>query len=372
MDKRAIFVAATGQNVGKTTVCLGLVAGLKKRVGSVGYLKPVGQEHIRTEMGINVDKDVALFKSHFQLKEDYDKMSPVLFPKGFTRDFLDGKVDRQSLIEKISSSFMEIAKENQMSVIEGTGHTGVGSIVDLNNAQVAALLKCPVLLVASGGLGSSFDELSLNYTQCEKYQVPIAGVILNRVLDAKREMIIEYMKKALKKWNVPLLGCIPFEPFLSAPTMSDFEQLFETEALSGSAHRLRHFQHIRLVASPVEMYGTHITHNQLIITPASREDIILTTLTHYWDAKIADPGKELKVGMILTGRHPPKASVLEQIHRADIPALYIPLSSFITMKMITTYTTKIRKEDTLKIEEAIRVVEEEVDFDLLLPKNCIF
>jgi len=89
--KKAFFVAATGQNVGKTTTCLGLVAGLKKRHGAVGFLKPVGQEHVETEEGIHVDKDVVLFKSFFKLDGSYEEMSPVLFPRGFTRDYLDGK-----------------------------------------------------------------------------------------------------------------------------------------------------------------------------------------------------------------------------------------------------------------------------------------
>ena len=51
MKEKGFFVAATGQNVGKTTVCLGLVSGLKKRLASVGYMKPIGQEHIETESG---------------------------------------------------------------------------------------------------------------------------------------------------------------------------------------------------------------------------------------------------------------------------------------------------------------------------------
>jgi hypothetical protein len=45
--------------------------------------------------------------------------------------------------------------------------------------------------------------------------------------------------------------------------------------------------------------------------------------------------------------------------------LYAPLSSFVVMKMINTYTTKIRKDDTAKIEEAIKVVEKHVDFEKL-------
>lgn len=362
---RSIFIAATGQNVGKTTTCLGLIAGLKKKYSSVGFFKPVGQEHIETETGLHVDKDVLLFKSTFQLQDPYEEMSPVLFPRGFTRDYLDGKVDHAHLVEKIVHSYQKITARNAMTVIEGTGHTGVGSIVDLNNAQVAALLKCPVILVASGGLGSSFDELTLNYTQCEKYGVKVAGVILNRVLEEKREMILNYIPKALKKWNIPLLGCIPFNSFLSTPTMNDFELLFQTELLTGSEFRLRHFHHIRLVATSVEMFRDLVVPNQLIITPAGREDIILATLTRYWDLKISHPEEDLETGMILTGRSPPKDSIIEQIKRAKIPMLYAPVSSFVALKMIHSYTTKIRKEDTAKIQEAIQVVDNHIDFDVL-------
>lgn len=363
---KSLFVAATGQNVGKTTTCLGLVAGLKKRVKTAGFLKPVGQEHVETEEGTHVDKDVILFKSHFKLEDSYEEMSPVLFPRGFTRDYLDGNVDRQELVGKITHSFQAIASRNAITVIEGTGHTGVGSIVDLNNAQVAALLHSPVVLIASGGLGSSFDELTLNYTQCEKVGARVAGVILNRVLEDKREMILDYFPKALKRWNLPLLGCIPFDLLLSQPTMYDFELLFDTQLVTGIEHRWRHFQHIRLVATSVEMDQILIVPNQLIITPATREEIILATLTRFWDWKISHPNEELQAGIILTGKTPPKESLVDQIKRTHIPMLYAPLSSFVALKMIHSYTAKIRKEDKVKIEEAIKVVEKHVNFDALL------
>ena len=362
---RAFFIAATGQNVGKTTTCLGLLSGLKKRFSSIGFFKPVGQEYIETETGVHVDKDVVLFKSHFKLPDSYEEMSPVLFPRGFTRDYLDGKIDRQLLTNKISRSFQAIAKTKEITIVEGTGHTGVGSIVELNNAQVAALLNIPVILVASGGLGSSFDELTLNHTQCEKYGVRVAGVILNRVLAEKREMIIHYMSRALDRWKIPLLGSIPYDPFLSMPTMYDFELLFQTELISGSEHKLRHFHHIRLIASSDEIYHTLIVRSQLIITPADREDVILTTLTRFWDAKILNPNHDIETGFILTGKHPPNEAIVEQIKRAGIPMLFVPVSSFVAMKMINTYTTKIRKGDTAKIEEAVQIVEKHIDFNLL-------
>lgn len=363
VKRKSLFVAATGQNVGKTTTCLGLVSGFQKRHPSVGFIKPVGQESLESDSGVHVDKDVILFKSQFSLQDEDETMSPVLFPKGFTRDFLDGKVSKNELIEKIELSFNSISEKHPITVVEGTGHTGVGSIVDLNNAQVASLLKSPVILVASAGLGSSFDELTLNYLACEKYGAKVIGVILNRVLPNKEEMILNYIPKALKRWNLPLLGSIPYSPFLNSPTMSDFEILFQTRLLNGKEHSYRHFQNIRLVAGSSEMYQKRMGPSQLIITPSGREDIVLATLSLYWDLKNKDPKADIQLGIILTGKTPPKKSLIEEIIKTDIPTLYAPVSSFIAMKMINSYTGKYRKEDHLKIEEALRVVESHIDFE---------
>jgi phosphate acetyltransferase len=363
MLNNAVFVASTGQNVGKTTACLGLLSGLMKRVDKVGFIKPVGQEQMETDCGHHVDKDVILFKEHFELAAPYELMSPVLFPPGFTRDFLDGKISPKHLREKIVHSYDTIAQSHDFTLIEGTGHTGVGSIADINNAQVASLLQVPMIIVAPAGLGSAFDEIALNKTLCEKHGAQVVGVILNRVLPDKREMIIQYITKALARWDIPLIGCIPFDPFLSNPTMRDFEHLFKTTLLSGEKHRLRHFKQTRLVATSLENYRELLEKSQLIIIPANREDIILETLTYHWDLKLANPDDDAEAGMILTGDVPPKSSVVEQIKKADIPMLYAPVNSYTAMKMITSFTAKIRREDVAKVKEAIAVAESHIDFD---------
>ena len=362
---KGLFVASTGQHVGKTTACPGLFSGLRKRLSRICYMKPVGQEHILNKKGSKIDKDVLIFKKHFALKAKEEEMSPVVIPQGFTRDFIDGKIKGVRLREKIQKSFQELSAHNTFLVAEGTGHCGVGSVIDLNNAQVASLLGIPVLLVASGGLGSAFDELALNKAICDAHQVPVIGVLLNRVLPEKKKMVVRYMSQALERWKVPLIGCIPYDSLLSHPTMEDFESLFQKTLETGEKHRLRHFKHIRLVATSVETYRELIVNNQLIITPANREDIILATLTQHWEYKIAHPGQDLESGMILTGDHPPRHLIVEEIRKADIPMLYIPVHSHTAVQMIHSFTAKIRTEDVEKVHEAIEVVENHIDFDLL-------
>lgn len=47
--------------------------------------------------------------------------------------------------------------------------------------QVAKELNADMILVANGGLGSTYDELELNRGICEKYGIEVRGVILNKV-----------------------------------------------------------------------------------------------------------------------------------------------------------------------------------------------
>ena len=156
---RPIFVAATKQHVGKTTTSLALMSGLQKRFSKVGFIKPVGQQHVTVHsqtLGkeIQVDKDICLLKEQFHLDHiDYRHMSPVIIPRGYTKKYIDKEVSYDSQISDIKNSFGEVARASDVVLIEGTGHCAVGSIVNVNNAKVASILGASMVLIANGGLG---------------------------------------------------------------------------------------------------------------------------------------------------------------------------------------------------------------------------
>ena len=128
LNSRPIYVAATQQHVGKTTTTLGLISGLKKRFPrSIGYMKPVGQQHVPVfsdvaGKDIRVDKDVTLIREHFNLQHlDYQDMSPVLIPKGYTKDYIDGKISHDAQLNSIVDAYNNIATQNEVVMCEGTG-----------------------------------------------------------------------------------------------------------------------------------------------------------------------------------------------------------------------------------------------------------
>lgn len=143
MTSAGVFVAATRQHVGKTSTSLGLLQGLTNRYANIGYIKPVGQQSklVNPESGLRVDKDCLVAKEIFNLtKCNYEDMSPVVIPAGYTRRYLDGEISFSGQMDKIHESYLNIASKNDFTVVEGTGHTGVGSIVEANNAQVGLLM----------------------------------------------------------------------------------------------------------------------------------------------------------------------------------------------------------------------------------------
>ena len=155
--RKPIFVAATRQHVGKTTVSLALMSGLQKRFEKVGFIKPVGQQHIpvMNSQGkeIRVDKDTQVMKEFFSLGHiEYADMSPVIIPKGYTSRYIDSEINSDAQVEAIRRSFAAQSESSDVVLVEGTGHVGVGSIVELSNAKAAALVGADVEERESGGL----------------------------------------------------------------------------------------------------------------------------------------------------------------------------------------------------------------------------
>ncbi len=369
MNHQGLFIAATGQDVGKTTTCLGIMQGLQECFSSVGFIKPVGQKTIPAGQGVFVDKDVSLFKKHFQLTSSLEEMSPVIFPRGFTKKYLDGEVDNASLKQRILSSYQKMCAAHPFVLVEGTGHCGVGALCDLHNAQVASLLGLEVVLVTDGGLGKAFDQLTLNKSLLDQLGVPLRGVVLNRVKESKRDMLQHYFSKALAKWNVPLLGLIPESPLLTYPTVQDYLDLFKTSLISGHEHRLWHFEHFRLVATSLKVYEEVFVPNQLVITPATREDIILAKIRQH-EATVASSDKGVfGGGVLMTGHISPSSAILDALKKSSLPSLYAKISAYDALQKISHFTAKIHEADTFKICKAIKHTRTYLDMNRMLECN---
>ena len=362
MPKR-IFIAATQQNDGKTTISLGLIAALKKRFKRIGFIKPIGQRYL-IEQGYKVDEDSVLIDEIYpDIKCNLRDMSPVAVERGFTEKYIR-KPDIKPFIKRIETSFRKVARRADLVVIEGTGHAGVGSVFDLCNATVANLLDAKVVLVASGGLGRPIDELILNQALFEKERVDVIGVIVNKVLQKKYHKIEPLIRKGLKRKGLDILGVLPYIKDMSMPTVNQINEEISGEIAYGPKKLLnKHMDNIIVAAMEPHDAIPYFKDRVLIITGVDREDIILSAVG---SRMIKERKKFEVVGLVLTGGKAPHKSILALVKKAKIPVLISKEDTYRVASRIHDRVVKIRPEDKEKIRVAKNLVAEYVDIRKLI------
>ncbi|MDO8603055.1 MAG: AAA family ATPase [Candidatus Omnitrophota bacterium] len=362
--QRRIFIAATMQNDGKTTISLGLIKAFKKRFKRVGFIKPVGQRYV-FERGHKVDEDSVLIEKVCGMRSSIKDMSPVAIDKGFTENYIK-RGDHRKLVNSIISSFNRISKRKDLVVIEGTGHAGVGSIFDLSNAKVANLLDAKVILVASGGIGKPMDEIELNMALFEKERVDVIGVIINKVIMSKYKKVKDMLKLGLKRKGIDVLGVIPYFSKLSNPTIQNIIEETDLQLISKKVGLTNVVRNIFVGAMEPHAAIGFIETDSLLITPGDREDIIMTVLKEHLLKKSK---RKISIsGIILTGGIVPNNNIIKLIENAKIPVLLSKKHTYKVASEIHDIAIKIGPLDKGKARIAENLVMDYVDVDRILEK----
>lgn len=358
-----VYVGATRQNDGKTITCLGLIAGLMKRLGKVGYIKPVGQRYVEID-GAKVDEDAVLVKEVYRLDGNIGDMSPIAIPRHFTENYIDAP-DRQPLVDQVTGAFERLRAISNVVVVEGTGHAGVGSVFDMSNGDVASLLGCKVVIISSGGIGRPIDEIMLNKAMFDATGVQIIGAIVNKVEEEKFDKIKSYVSRGLARKGIDLLGVMPFRPLLSSPTIQQLLDDIDGELITGHRGLLNPVEKMVIGAMPPHQALDYLTRGSLLITPGTRDDLILAAMS----SCLLDSSRTPCVaGMILTGGTPPQPSILELVAKTGIPVILSPEDTYSVATKIAKLIVKIRPTDFEKIRAAEAIVEEFVDVDRIIER----
>jgi len=216
-----IFVAGDCANVGKSSICLGLLGNFL-RIGykpdELAYIKPVTQ-----------DKSPQLVQLYCEKVGIHCiPIGPIVFYKGFTRAFLAGETEStQEMLENVSIAINEISRRKRVVVVDGVGYSSVGSICGTDNAAIAAASgyskerPLGVVIVGPSGVGHAIDSFNLNANYFETRGIPVMGAIFNKLnpdgyysLEHCREQVSLYFRTYQPTWQP--FGFVPLTPELNS------------------------------------------------------------------------------------------------------------------------------------------------------------
>lgn len=360
---RHIYLAATGQNRGKTTLSLGVLDGFLRRGLSTGFMKPVGQRTV-IEDGVPADEDALLMRHVFGLPEPFTQMSPVHIPRGFTQTYIEGGFV-EDLPARIRSAHAAFAADREILLIEGTGHAGVGAVIGLSNAAVAAMLGAPAVIVSEGGVGRPIDEIVLNASLFERHGVQVAGAIVNKVdLDAKPGLA-RTLERGLARHGIPLLGVLPYRPILSNPTLAMVLEGVHGETVNAGPDLDQVIGGIAIGAMEPAHMLQRIGPRSLVIVPGDRIDVIRAIVGAH-EAADGDGGSSGVLGLVLTGGYRPAAPVIDAVRSAGLFATLVPEDTYVVASEVHDLLVKTHPADLGKIAEIKALVWDHLSIDRIL------
>ncbi|MNF46143.1 Phosphate acetyltransferase [compost metagenome] len=361
---KAIYIATSEQNCGKSIVSLGIMSLLIGKTAKVGYFRPIIEDF---EEG-GLDNHIETIISHFGLDIEFDDAYAI------TKSKLIKKKNKGKLgevIDLIIEKYKRLEERFDFVLVEGTSFTGEGTAIELDiNVLIAKNLGIPTIILGSGvgkTLEELIDSLYLVYDSFKVKEVEVLAVIANKVQPDNIELVTEGLKK-----NLPaglLINSIPVISSLNNPTIQEIVNELNATVLFGATYLNNQTSNFSVGAMQLCNYLIHLKDGSLVITPGDRADIILGALQANESANYP-----AIAGIVLTGNILPEKSILKLIEGLStvVPIIAVEEGTYYITNKIGSIKSKIYANNKQKIETSINTFEKYVDVDTLARKVVTF
>lgn len=357
-----LYITATEEKSGKSAIALGVMQLLLRDLQHVAIFRPI----INDNQTGSRDHDINLIMEYFNLDIAYEDTYAYTLKEA--RELINsGK--HSLLLENILNKYSQLEEKYDFVLCEGTDFQGKDQNFEFDiNAEIAANLSCPVLLVANGR-GKTADDIiastQLVIDALEDKGVDTVAAIINRLTatdDEKAEILSSIKCKTRCSQELLVYGINENES-LGNPSMNDVRKWLDGAVLYGHGRLDTLVDDYVIAAMRIGNFLEYIEDGSLIITPGDRSDIILSSLASRLSSSFPDIS-----GILLTGGLQPSASVhrlIEGWTGVPTPILSVPTNTYRTTQLLSELYGRIDPDDQRKTASALGTFEASVKIDEL-------
>lgn len=368
---KTILLVPTGEGVGLTSACLGLVYALECQGVKAGFFKPFSQEQHQ-----DLDRSTALYR-HLSNSETVE---PIPYTTVVQQLNL-GESDE--LLEEAVRLQRQIAKHHDLIIVEGLVPNSRDAFASELNASLAQALDAKVIVVSNADIQQATTTAEKVERQLRYFggatSTRMAGVLFMRTkglpegsaqipvtldpnlrLAGDTERFTANIQKThphIGSDTLPIIGLVPFSNILSVPRVSDLASHISAEWINKGEAIQRRVLHSSLIASNIEHELNKFVAGELIISASDRIDVLLAS-------SLASSNGIPLAGLVLTEHHEPNASVLAFCQSAikhGLPILHTSLTSFETAQNLSNLSNEIPIDDTERAEQVTRFVSSHIN-----------
>ncbi len=348
--RRTFFLTPMAQDVGLTSMALGLARALQRDGIKVGFVKPIAQP----EQGIG-EADLSI---HFARTLCHmDAPEPIPFDQAEER-VRTGQI--AALMEDVVNLVESVRDGHDLLLVEGLIPGADHQVATRLNAEIARSLTADLIPVLSGThldaqeLAEIIELASRQYA--EDGNQPFAGILINKVpADQAGGRLREDLERV--GGRLPLLGLVPFQARLNAPRLLDVVNALNLRVDHAGAIARSRVQEIVVAARTAENMIDRLRPGALVVTPGDRSDVIMAS------ALASLRGVPL-AGLLLTCGQPVApsvASLLPTGRAGGLPILASEQDTFATSARLAALSCHVSADDPERMEQVIEFVAEQID-----------
>ena len=361
---KAIYIATSEHNSGKSIITLGLMSMLIGKTAKVGYFRPI----IEDFKDGKIDNHIETVISHFGLDIAVEDAFVITKSK-LIKKKNKGKIGE--VLDLIIEKYKRFEEKFDFVLVEGTSFSGEGTVIELDmNVLIAKNLGIPAIIVGSGvgkTLEELIDSLYLAYDSFKVKDVEVLAVIANKVQFANIKLVTDGLKSSLPA--AVLVNAIPLIASMNNPTIKEIVEVLEAKVLFGGEFLNNEVGNFSVGAMQLRNYLLHLKEKALVITPGDRADIILGALQANESANYPSIS-----GIVLTGNILPEESIMKLIEGLTtiVPIITVEGGTYSVTNQLGNIKSKIYADNKFKIEGSITTFEKYVDVDDLSKKLLSF
>ncbi len=296
----ALYVTSLEAGAGKTAICAGLGKHLLADGQKVGFFKPVVADSKNRPSG-SADGDTAFLKNLFALAEPAELLCPAF---GSQKEMEAGTKD----------AYSRVSQHKSVVIIEGISGQGQAA------RDLVATLDARVIIVAS------YSQELNKMDSYPDFGKNLLGLVLNRVPKNRLERIREEASARAEQTGVKIIGILPEDRVLFAPTIGELAEYIRGETLTGAEKSGELVENIMLGARNVDSGPEYFVNktNKAVVLRASRPDMQMAALETSTKC------------LVLSGEGAPHHVVLSQAAKKNVPII-------LAKDDITTLTSNIEQ-----------------------------
>ena len=344
---KTIYIGSTVPFSGKGLITLGLGKYFLGKGVKIGYFKPLGKLPIKVENNVITDKLAYFIYQSLGFKDDISQLCPVILNYELMVKRLRGEVE--DLMSKVKEAFATISEGKDLVLIGGAETVWLGNFLGISGFKIAQALEAKVILVNKYTAELFLDTIS---EVKETIQDKLLGVVINWVKEEQKRDIEELVIPWLEKKDIPVLGVIPYDSFLTAVTVAELCERLGGRVITGQEGLNNFIQNYLIGGMEVDKFTEYLrrTPDVAVIVGGDRADIQLVSI------------EERVKCLVLTGNLMPNEIIISKAEQRGVPIILLRDDTYVAAQKIQDIATRLSLKEKEKVERGLTLVNKHFDF----------